>query len=106
NSRRTDRPFVPVNCAAIPETLLESELFGHARGAYTGAVRARRGLLEEAAGGTFFFDEIGETSASFQAKLLRALQEGEVRRVGENNALQVDIRVIAATNADLKLAVA
>jgi two-component system response regulator HydG len=106
NSRRSDRPFVPVNCAAIPETLLESELFGHTRGAYTGAVRARRGLFEEAAGGTFFFDEIGETSPSFQAKLLRALQEGEVRRLGENTAVLVDVRIIAATNVDLKGAVA
>jgi two-component system response regulator HydG len=106
NSRRADRPFVPVNCAAIPETLLESELFGHARGAYTGAVKARRGLFEEAAGGTFFFDEIGETTASFQAKLLRTLQEGEVRRVGENSSVRFDVRVLAATNVDLKLAVA
>src|SRR5687767_5333489 len=84
NSRRADRPFVPVNCAAITETLLESELFGHARGAFTGAVSARKGLFEEAEGGTFFFDEIAETTPSFQAKLLRAIQEGEIRRVGEN----------------------
>jgi two-component system response regulator HydG len=106
NSRRAHRPFVPVNCAAIPETLLESELFGPSRGAYTGAVKARRGLFEEATGGTFFFDEIGETTVSFQAKLLRAIQEGEVRRVGENAAVRVDVRIIAATNADLRLAIA
>ncbi|MBV9949794.1 MAG: sigma-54-dependent Fis family transcriptional regulator, partial [Myxococcales bacterium] len=84
NSRRGERPFVPVNCAAITETLLESELFGHAKGSFTGAVSARKGLFEEADGGTFFFDEIAETPMSFQAKLLRAIQEGEVRRVGEN----------------------
>ena len=105
NSRRAERPFVPVNCAAIPETLLESELFGHTRGAYTGAIKARRGLFEEAAGGTFFFDEIAETTPAFQAKLLRAIQEGEVRRVGENAAVRVDVRIIAATNVDLKQAI-
>jgi two-component system response regulator HydG len=105
-SRRSTHPFVPVNCAAITETLLESELFGHARGAFTGAVRARRGLFEEASGGTLFIDEIGETSPGFQAKLLRALQEGEVRRVGESTAIQVDVRVIAATNQDLHRAIA
>jgi two-component system response regulator HydG len=101
NSKRAQRPFVPVNCAAITETLLESELFGHARGAFTGAVNARKGLFEEAEGGTFFFDEIGETPVSFQAKLLRAIQEGEVRRVGENKPIKVDVRIIAATNQDL-----
>ncbi|HYG70522.1 MAG TPA: sigma-54 dependent transcriptional regulator [Anaeromyxobacteraceae bacterium] len=105
-SRRGDRPFVPVNCAAITETLLESELFGHAKGAFTGATRARRGLFEEANGGTLFIDEIGETTPGFQAKLLRALQEGEIRRVGESQALQVDVRVIAATNQDLRKAIA
>ncbi len=105
NSRRADEPFVVVNCAAIPETLLESELFGHARGAFTGAVTARKGLFEEADGGTFFFDEIAETTPTFQAKLLRAIQEGEVRRLGENRAVQTDIRVIAATNVDLTQAV-
>src|SRR6185369_6942445 len=103
---RADKPFVPVNCAAITETLLESELFGHARGAFTGATRARRGLFEEANGGTLFIDEIGETAAGFQAKLLRALQEGEVRRVGESLPVKVDVRVIAATNQNLKAAVA
>ncbi len=106
NSKRADRPFVTVNCAAISETLLESELFGHARGAFTGAVSARKGLFEEADGGTFFFDEIAETTLSFQAKLLRAIQEGEIRRIGENKPIHVDIRVVAATNADLGDAVA
>jgi two-component system response regulator HydG len=105
-SRRGERPFVPVNCAAITETLLESELFGHAKGAFTGASRARRGLFEEANGGTLFIDEIGETSPGFQAKLLRALQEGEIRRVGESSPVQVDVRVIAATNQDLRRAIA
>lgn len=105
NSKRDTRPFVTVNCAAIAETLLESELFGHARGAFTGAVSARKGLFEEADGGTFFFDEIAETTVSFQAKLLRAIQEGEIRRIGENRPIKVDIRVIAATNVDLAQAV-
>src|SRR5215510_4572223 len=106
NSRRADRPFVPVNCAAITETLLESELFGHARGAFTGAATARKGLFEEADGGTFFFDEISETPLSFQAKLLRAIQEQEIRRLGENKAIRVDVRIIAATNQDLLPAIA
>ncbi|GMV12223.1 MAG: sigma-54-dependent Fis family transcriptional regulator [Sorangiineae bacterium PRO1] len=105
NSKRADRPFVTVNCAAITETLLESELFGHARGAFTGAANARKGLFEEADGGTFFFDEIAETTLAFQAKLLRALQEGEIRRIGENRPIKVDLRVIAATNIDLASAV-
>jgi two-component system response regulator HydG len=105
NSKRAHRPFVTVNCAAITETLLESELFGHARGAFTGAVSARKGLFEEADGGTFFFDEIAETTPSFQAKLLRTIQEGEIRRVGENKPITVDIRVVAATNVDLAQAV-
>jgi two-component system response regulator HydG len=105
-SRRGDRPFVPVNCAAITETLLESELFGHAKGSFTGATRARRGLFEEASGGTLFIDEIGETAPGFQAKLLRALQEGEIRRVGESTPVLVDVRVIAATNQDLRRAIA
>jgi len=101
HSRRVDRPFVPVNCAAISETLLESELFGHAKGAFTGATRTRRGLFEEADGGTLFIDEVTETSPAFQSKLLRALQEGEVRRVGESNPVKVDVRIVAATNRDL-----
>ena len=104
-SRRGDRAFVPVNCAAITETLLESELFGHAKGSFTGATRARRGLFEEASGGTLFIDEIGETAPGFQAKLLRALQEGEIRRVGESTPVQVDVRVVAATNQDLRRAI-
>jgi two-component system response regulator HydG len=105
NSKRSELPFVTVNCAAITETLLESELFGHARGAFTGAISARKGLFEEADGGTFFFDEIAETTVSFQAKLLRAIQEGEIRRIGENRPISIDIRVIAATNVDLAQAV-
>ena len=106
NSERADKPFVSVNCAAISETLLESELFGHVRGAFTGAVAARKGLFEEANGGTFFFDEIAETPPSFQAKLLRAIQEGEIRRLGDNKPLIVDVRVVAATNQELQLAIA
>ena len=106
NSKRADRPYVPVNCAAITETLLESELFGHARGSFTGAVSARKGLFEEADGGTFFFDEIAETPITFQAKLLRAIQENEVRRVGENKPIRVNVRIVAATNQDLLNAVA
>ena len=105
NSLRSEHPFVTVNCAAITDTLLESELFGHARGAFTGASSARKGLFEEADGGTFFFDEIAETPATFQAKLLRAIQEGEIRRVGENKSVGVNVRVIAATNVDLAQAV-
>jgi two-component system, NtrC family, response regulator HydG len=105
-SGRSGRPFVPVNCAAITESLLESELFGHARGAFTGAVKARRGLFEEAHGGTIFIDEVTETSPAFQSRLLRVLQEGEVRRVGESAALQVDTRTVAATNRDIELEVA
>ena len=105
NSSRADRPFVPVNCAAISETLLESELFGHVRGAFTGAATARKGLFEEANGGTFFFDEIAETPPAFQAKLLRAIQEGEIRRLGENRSIHVDVRIIAATNQNLQAAI-
>ncbi len=101
-SRRKANPFVPVNCAAITESLLESELFGHARGAFTGAVKARRGLFEEAHGGTLFIDEVTETAMSFQSKLLRVLQEGEVRRVGESGSLKVDVRTVAATNRDIE----
>jgi two-component system response regulator HydG len=106
NSRRAARPFVPVNCAAISESLLESELFGHVKGAFTGAVKLRRGLLEEAGGGTFFFDEVAETTPAFQAKLLRVIQEHEIRRVGDNASIPVDVRVLAASNQDLRLAIA
>src|SRR5437660_11087997 len=106
NSRGTSRPVVPVNCAAISETLLESELFGHVKGAFTGAVKLRQGLLEEASGGTFFFDEIAETTPAFQAKLLRVIQEHEIRRVGDNASIPVDVRVLAASNQDLRQATA
>jgi DNA-binding NtrC family response regulator len=104
-SARADRPFVVVDCAALPETLFESELFGHERGAFTGAVAARRGLLETASGGTCLLDEVGELSTALQAKLLRALQERVVRRVGGNAPIPVDVRFIAATNRDLRKAV-
>ncbi len=101
SSDRKDRPFVAVNCGALTESLLESELFGHAKGSFTGAVADKKGLFEEADGGTIFLDEIGETSLSFQVRLLRVLQEQEVRRVGGNKTVKVDVRVIAATNRDL-----
>ncbi|KIG13190.1 Response regulator of zinc sigma-54-dependent two-component system [Enhygromyxa salina] len=98
---RADKPFVAENCGAIPETLLESVLFGHVRGAFTGAQSLRPGLFEAADGGTIFLDEIGETSPAMQTKLLRVLQEGEVRRIGETKPRKVDVRVIAASNRDL-----
>ncbi|HEX8852957.1 MAG TPA: sigma-54 dependent transcriptional regulator [Pyrinomonadaceae bacterium] len=101
-SPRADKPFVAVNCGAIPSELIESELFGHTRGAFTGAERDRRGLLQEADGGTVFLDEITETTPAFQVKLLRALQDGEVRRVGSNQTVSVDVRVIAASNRDVE----
>jgi two-component system response regulator AtoC len=100
-SARAAAPFVPVNVPAIPAALLESELFGHTRGAFTGADRDRRGLLEEAHGGTIFFDEIGDLTLPLQAKLLRALQEREIRRVGENRARGIDVRVVSATSRQL-----
>src|SRR2546430_453669 len=106
NSKRSSRPFVPVNCGALSETLLESELFGHVKGAFTGAVKLRQGLLEEASGGTFFFDEIAETTPAFQVMLLRVIQEHEIRRVGDNASIQVDVRVLAATNQDLRKSIA
>jgi len=102
HSTRSAGPFVAVNCGALTETLLEAELFGHVRGSFTGAVADRKGLWEEAAGGTLFLDEVGETSPAFQVKLLRALQEGEIRRVGASKATQVDARILAATNRNLE----
>ncbi|AOV17442.1 sigma-54-dependent Fis family transcriptional regulator [Acidihalobacter aeolianus] len=102
NSHRADRPFVVENCGAIPNELLESELFGHVRGAYTGAVADRTGLFEEADGGTLFLDEIGEISPAFQVKLLRVLQSGEFRQVGSNRMRHTDVRIVAATNRDLE----
>jgi DNA-binding NtrC family response regulator len=102
NGPRTKAAFVAVNCGAITETLLESELFGHVKGSFTGATADKRGLFEEANGGTIFLDEIGETSLAVQVKLLRVLQEGEMRRVGSARSIRVDVRVIAATNRDLE----
>ena len=100
-SRRAAGPFLAINCASLSESLLESELFGHERGAFTGASGTRRGLFEEASSGTLFLDEIGDTAPRMQAQLLRVLQEGEVRRVGGNRAIRVDVRIVAATNRDL-----
>jgi len=103
---RRDRPFCTLNCAALPDDLAEAELFGHARGAFTGAVNDRPGVFEEAHGGTLFLDEIGELSPRAQAKLLRVIQEGELRRIGENLSRRVDVRIVSATNRDLRQEVA
>lgn len=105
NSTRRDMPFVPINCSAIPETLLETELFGHVRGAFTGAVATKKGILEEAEGGTVFLDEIGDMSMALQAKLLRVIEDQIIRPVGSTKGTKIDIRLVSATNKDLKAAV-
>ena len=106
NSRRADKPFVPINCGAIPKELLESELFGHEKGAFTHAIRSRPGRFEMADGGTIFLDEIGEMELSLQVKILRVLQEKEIERVGGTGCKKVDVRIVAATNRDLEAEVA
>jgi two-component system, NtrC family, response regulator AtoC len=102
NSRRQFAPFVPINCSALPENLLESELFGHRRGAFTGAINDKKGLFQEADGGTIFLDEVGSMSPMLQSRLLRVLQEREIRRVGDNTPIYVDVRVVAAANEPLE----
>lgn len=101
-SSRRGKPFLPIDCSALSETLLESELFGHVKGAFTGAIRAKRGLLEEAQGGTIFLDEIGDIKPTTQVKLLRAIQEREIKPVGGNQTISIDVRFLSATNRDLK----
>ena len=105
NSHRAGKPFVPVNCGAIPRELLESELFGHEKGAFTSAIRTRQGRFELAEGGTIFLDEIGDMDLSLQVKILRALQEKEFERVGGGKTLKADVRIVAATNRDLEVEV-
>jgi transcriptional regulator with PAS, ATPase and Fis domain len=105
-SQRRRQPFVVVNCSAIPEALLEAELFGYAKGSFTGAVQSRIGRIHAAHGGTLFLDEIGDMPLSLQSKMLRFLEQGEVQRLGGNDNLKVDVRVVAATNADLKRMIA
>jgi transcriptional regulator with GAF, ATPase, and Fis domain len=105
-SPRRNQPFVVVNCAAIPDTLLEAELFGYTKGSFTGAVQSRIGRIHAAHGGTLFLDEVGDMPLTLQSKILRFLEQGEVQRLGGNDNLKVDVRVIAATNVDLKARVA
>ncbi len=105
NSSRKDKPFVPINCSTIPDNLLESELFGHVKGAFTGAVSSKKGLFEEANGGTVFLDEIGDISQAFQVKFLRVLEDHEIRPVGGTQSIKVDLRLISATNKNLERAV-
>src|SRR5205814_10245036 len=102
NSRRQFAPFVPINCSALPENLLESELFGHRRGSFTGVINDKKGLFQEADGGTIFLDEVGSMSPMLQSRLLRVLQEREVRRVGDNTPVFVNVRVVAASNEPLE----
>src|SRR4030095_3094570 len=102
NSRRQLAPFVPINCSALPENLLESELFGHRRGAFTGAINDKKGLFQEADGGTIFLDEVGTMPPMLQSSLWRVWQEREVRRVGDNTSVSVNVRVVAATNEPLE----
>jgi transcriptional regulator with PAS, ATPase and Fis domain len=104
-SPRNKNDFMTINCSAIPDTLLESELFGFEKGAFTGAVNRKKGIIEITDGGTVFFDEIGDVSLLFQTKILRIIQEGEIMRIGGNNHIKVDVRIIAATNKDLEMAV-
>ena len=104
HSARGGNPFVAVNCGALTESLLESELFGHVRGSFTGAVSDKKGLFEQAHGGVIFLDEIGETTPAVQVRLLRSLEEGEIRPVGASRVVKVDVRIVAATNRDLERA--